>query len=630
MSIARTFIRSVGFMVLGVLLMVTVGYSKAPIQFDGTIVDWTGRPVFEAEVSINNTIVRTNKRGQFKIELPEHENDDMFMVNVYKPGHGLFSRIFDKPINDRVWQLPPATTIVADPTQPIVAQAPFQPGACQGALSSRVDWSLFPNQYQPVSTSSSGAITPVTLPADLADALQLIEGGTPCSSGFTVQIPANALVDANGAPPAGKVNVTVSTVDLYAPNGMPGDLTVEMKEGVGVMESFGAGAVEIYADGTSYNLRPGMSAKLTIPVDPMQLKLAHKSLDPTIPLLLYDELHGIWTVEGTMQLNATGDAYEAKVGHFSVFNADLVKTDQSCVRINSQGIPSDYDLEVTIPIANRAPVVLTRAVDNTPETLHVVYNLPNFTDIVLRPFVQGQGGPVPLGTFMINTGGPQNPTSPNRPVYPYTACQNEAILTAVSSVTITIENTERYDLISALLNGVQVLPPGSFIPPNTGLSVPQGIFPTPLAPGDTLTYDFQFGPAAVGTLYTYSGSDTVAPGNNAIQGPGLNIGRVMTLFQPTRTWTGSYFDGVNTRQTSFVFTENDEWTLFVDGQPIGSGIVEVRLWNDNAANITIGLGAACSGQDIVLVFPFGTAFAEFFCTFPLTTGGTVTVAYVRQ
>ena len=38
-----------------------------------------------------------------------------------------------------------------------------------------------------------------------------------------------------------------------------------------VMQSFGAGMVEIRGGGSKYNLKPGVSAELTIPVDQSQL-----------------------------------------------------------------------------------------------------------------------------------------------------------------------------------------------------------------------------------------------------------------------------------------------------------------------------------------------------------------------
>ena len=70
---------------------------------------------------------------------------------------------------------------------------------------------------------------------------------------------------------------------------MPGDYTID---GGKYAVSYGAGSVEIYAGSTKLNLRPGVMAKVIIPVDPTQLA-AGGPLDPTIPLLRYDEPRGV-------------------------------------------------------------------------------------------------------------------------------------------------------------------------------------------------------------------------------------------------------------------------------------------------------------------------------------------------
>jgi hypothetical protein len=115
---------------------------------------------------------------------------------------------------------------------------------------------------------------------------------------------------------------------------------------------------------------------------------------------------------------------------------DLVKTDQACVRIKSNAITQDYDLEITIPYAGDT-VIKTVSVDNTPEKLHVIYNLPSNTDIALRAFrtVNNQTVPI-MDTIMVNTGAPQNPTDPNCPVYPYSACNAEVPITEISFVPV--------------------------------------------------------------------------------------------------------------------------------------------------------------------------------------------------
>jgi mono/diheme cytochrome c family protein len=249
-----------------------------------------------------------------------------------------------------------------------------------------------------------------------------------CGPGISLSIPANSLVDKRGNPPSGPVTIELSTVDLMSPAQMPGDYSVRMPNGdIQVMQSYGAGSVEIRANGREYNLRPGTQAELTIPVDSAQL-IAGGPLPPTIPILFYDEKQGEWFPEG--QANLVGAEYKAKVKHFSTINTDLVKTDQSCVRILSPSLPPTYALEYTIPApagGGAAPIVRQVTIDNSTSAEHVIYNLPSHTNIVLVPIRTDND--TPIGTFVVNTGGPQAPASPNLPAGPpYNACSTEVVL----------------------------------------------------------------------------------------------------------------------------------------------------------------------------------------------------------
>ncbi|MEO1337228.1 MAG: hypothetical protein AAFV29_16420, partial [Myxococcota bacterium] len=491
--------------------------------FDGFVVDWKGRPVEKATVEINQKTTRTDAQGFFKLDVPHNPDQSLFIVNVHKPGHALFAKIYDRPANHVLWELPPAIVIPADPSQPISVQGTMPQGACKGALSSRVDWSEHPEAHQPVVVANNGARTKVSLSSDLSAALSTVEGGTHCSPGFQVDIPAGALVDEFGKPPSGDVEITISTVDLYSPNGMPGDLTVDTEDGPMVMESFGAGTIEIYdAAQNRYNLRPGSQAKLTIPVDPQQLAL--QPVPPTIPLIVYNEKTGAWDVDGTMVLNGSQDAYVATVSHFSAFNADLVKVDQACIRFDSSSVAYDYDVEITIPRPGRAPVVLVRQVDNTPTKLHAVYNLPTNTNVVLRPFLTSRSVPIqsnefiPLGTFTVNTGGPQVPTNPNRPEFPYSACQGSANIVP-APVSLSLQNLQRYDQLITSINNINV--PG-IVPPQVGVNV-SGSFG--ISAGDQVPYVFEYGPANNGVFYSLSGIFFAIPGINTVAPTTITVGQ---------------------------------------------------------------------------------------------------------
>jgi hypothetical protein len=113
-----------------------------------------------------------------------------------------------------------------------------------------------------------------------------------------------------------------------------------------VMQSFGAGSIEVTAGAKRYNLRRGARARVTIPVDRSQLA-AGTPLEPVIPFLFYDEGAGVWRHEGDATL--VGKTYVADVSHLSYINADTLKIDQACVRILSPTLPANYNLEAWIP-----------------------------------------------------------------------------------------------------------------------------------------------------------------------------------------------------------------------------------------------------------------------------------------
>lgn len=388
--------------------------------FQGRVISKVGKPVQSAEVDVNGTRVRTDLAGVFRVAVPHARR---YVVNIRRRGFGLVSHVATEGMSGTTWTLTEGVTRSFDPRQNILFGVSNLP--CASTLSSRADWALYQPRRVPIVIDPTGTMNRESLPDPVPDAMATIERGTACSPGVTVAIPANSVIDKLGRAPAGMVDIAVTPVDVFAPYGMPGDYTVDTQSGPRSMRSFGAVTVDIGAGETSYQLRPGTKALLTIAVDPTQHQ-AVRGLPATVPLLYYVEHEGVWIVDGTARLDTTSRAYTATVGHFSTFNMDQVKTDQSCVRIGSAGIAGDYQLEVTIPIAGMAPVVRTMPIDNTPETIHAVYNLPSNTWIVLRPF---RDPAVPLGTFVVNTGAPQVPTDPNQPAYPYGACQGAASLT---------------------------------------------------------------------------------------------------------------------------------------------------------------------------------------------------------
>jgi len=138
-----------------------------------------------------------------------------------------------------------------------------------------------------------------------------------------------------------------------------------------------------------------------------------------MPLLTYNEKDGGWEQTGTATLKTVNGvkAYVAEVSHFTAYNADDIKTDQSCVIIQNQNMPVNYDLDVTIPTTGgAAPIFRHFAGASGGNTETVLINLPKQVNIVITPIRTTDPNPnlnnLPIGVFVVNTGAPQNPAWP--------------------------------------------------------------------------------------------------------------------------------------------------------------------------------------------------------------------------
>lgn len=396
------------------------------IPFSGQV-DGTDTPaIADAEVEVNGKQTTTNARGLFSLSVPDAKR---FVLNIRKPGYGLVSRIYDDSVNGGQWTMTRASTQSVDPKATISVTDRRDKRNCPGPEGDRLDWRRYA-KLQPQWQDGKGNIitAPKYSPRDTI-LPRPRQGGYDCGPGASVEIPANALQDAGGKAPIGLVDVSIATIDLRSPEQMPGDYTVRLPDGTTrVMESYGAVTVDLNSGGTHLNLKPGMTAKVTLPVDPGQLA-AGGTVPPTIPILSYDERNGVWFQEGTATL--VGNAYVAHVKHFSPINTDQIKINQSCVRVLSSGLAdTNFDLEFTIPSSaggGAAPIVRRVTIDNSPPSESVLYNLPSGVNIVLVPIRQSNN--TPIGTFVVNTGGPQAPTRPNLPIGPpYNACSTTVTL----------------------------------------------------------------------------------------------------------------------------------------------------------------------------------------------------------
>ncbi|SMF56569.1 PKD domain-containing protein [Tistlia consotensis] len=440
---------------------VVIKASTGGATFSGTVLDGFGLPVNGAQVEVNGRLVNTNVQGWFSFAVPVK---DRYVMNIRslglqspnQRGFGTASFVYKAPIAGGRWTLRRAQVTTVDPTQPIVLQQKRDRRDCVGPRAAQIDWSpyLGPGIFQwqdghgdvralvDLGEKEAEALQNVMalvgrLDPALASALGKATGAKvrprqeemPCGDGIRVAIPANALIDrSTNQPPTGPVQLSLSTVSLTAADQMPGDYSALDSGGKATaMESFGAGSIDIGAGNARYNLKPGATATVTIPVDVTQLA-GGALLPPKIPFLYYDEQKGTWRQEDEAALTMSGGspAYEMKVKHFSTLNADILKTGQSCLAVEldpAAGFTLPLTVEVVMQPSKPNPsVIQVRQFTLDSTQSNVIYNLPNNSDIVLTPIVSGvkpdgSSGDVPAGVFVVNTGGPQTsavtPPAPN-------------------------------------------------------------------------------------------------------------------------------------------------------------------------------------------------------------------------
>jgi hypothetical protein len=424
-----------------------------PIVFSGKIVSNLGGPVAGAVVEISGKTTKTDGNGSFMLPV---SLESRYVLSVSKDGFAPLSRIAETGILDRTYTLTQATVEKVDPTQDVVIKDKLSLKGCQGPLSSRarIDWeTVLVGNKRP-----SGR--------DLEDLQKLFNQPKQCSPGVTIALSANSLVDENGNPPSGPVNLSLATADLFAPDGMPGDFTVFLPSfdesrsldrdsstvirnvpwagQYAFMESFGAGSITVTAGGKSYQPKSGSPATMTIPIDPTRLNFMRaqgKEPDFTIPIMYYAETLGIWYIDGSAELNATKDAYIARLAHFSWVNVDQEKIRPRCIKFSSSSLPTNFDLVISFPGSGTPDI--TRSVSNpASDTLHAVTRLPENTNVRLTAYQSGTTNVITM-TQSINTGvWPGGATPVPFPSLPYTDCVDAGNLhkdlSSVNKPTLTV------------------------------------------------------------------------------------------------------------------------------------------------------------------------------------------------
>ena len=347
---------------------VTVTTGGPEAIFSATVTDSDGKPLKGAEVSVNGARTVTNEVGYFFIRLPEESS--RYLLNVHSQGYALWSRPIYRELVGSKLSLVRSESSTVEPRRPIVL--------------------------------GEGR-----------------DGKKP-----QLLIDADALVNADGKPPQGQLVASLATIDLRDPAGrLPGNFAAVDAGNQPARQKSVYGAVDIqFRDGSGqpYNLAPGKTATLRIPVAPATPLSA--PAPGSVPLSTYDEQAGVWRQVGTATL--AGNFYEATVSHFSAFSVGLLANDAACMRLHVD--PGTVNLPVVLSVlipandavgANLPPFTATL----TAGGIDLISELPPNEPITL------QLGSAELSKQVVSTGaataGPANPNpSP-------ASCGSDAYLT---------------------------------------------------------------------------------------------------------------------------------------------------------------------------------------------------------
>ncbi|MFX1297945.1 MAG: fibronectin type III domain-containing protein [Promethearchaeota archaeon] len=351
----------------------------------------------------------TDDTGYFKIEIQTNVRKPRFVLNIWKEGYGLFSQIFFRGKQNGIWLLTKGTIHTIDPRKDNTIRDTPHITKFTGPLSRHIDISKI--SYRRLFRADKiAAIKKLLQPPPSYLDPQVINGIR--DKGIQVTIKADTLVDTtNAKPPAGLVNVTLATVDILGPDSMPGDFTAVSRNGqIGYMITYGAGSVDVLANGKKYQLKEGSKAKIEIPL-PKHLE-GSKFIPKTIPFLKYNKKKGIWEEVGEATFNENTQVYTATTTKFSSFNMDILKNDQACLVINGTGIKKDYKLQVDFDYDDRH---WTRYKYPNANEIYALYNLPPDTLYTLTAFKTELAAPLMIGIPATCTTQLQVPSSPPEP-----------------------------------------------------------------------------------------------------------------------------------------------------------------------------------------------------------------------
>lgn len=380
------------------LLILLLGYFKyckptppvTTLSFSGTVVDTKGNILDSVSVELQGNVATSDKEGNFKIDVKQ--KDPRYVLSFVKKGYGLVSRIFlDTASNLRI-KLTKATmikvdinTVVGDSIIVTDVNAVFST-----PLSAQNPAPVNPLAEVPFVYDGDGRLIGFEMPPTIAATYAAVNNFRPPVRGARIAIPKKGLaLAANNT----QVEIAVQTIDLYSPDGMPGDYSVRIeRERRGAMKTYGAANIDIYQGDKLVQLQKGFEAKISIPVDTLSI-LTNEKLNDEIPLLIYDKTTGDWHQEGVAKLDKRSMEYVGAVSHFSTFNMDMVFTNQACYKICntiSAATFPNQQMEISIPSKMKLlPVGPSACAGNggcTTGSAYAIINLERFTPVGIRMF----------------------------------------------------------------------------------------------------------------------------------------------------------------------------------------------------------------------------------------------------
>jgi hypothetical protein len=155
------------------------------------------------------------------------------------------------------------------------------------------------------------------------------------SDGTGIEVPPNGLVDGNGDPVGGSVDVALTPVDTSNDDefsAFPGSFGAIERNGDEVrLATLGVAEFLLEQGGEELQLAPGATAELTIPLYATQRNGSALAAGDTIPFWSLDEATGEWVREGSGTVvgsgaSPTGLAFTITVSHLSWWNCDIAET----------------------------------------------------------------------------------------------------------------------------------------------------------------------------------------------------------------------------------------------------------------------------------------------------------------